>query len=144
MNDKFGYELKRLDSKLKNAENWEKVIAEYQTKIMICFSEKWAPIVPSSSESIFIQSSQSSKSRGICQVVWWYLARYCIFNNDIFSVKTGTGSKIVLFDELSQYISDSSQRDNFCKALVNQLVNSAWDIFEPKVWFLFHDLWISY
>lgn len=29
MNDKFGYEVKEVDSKLKNAENWEKVIAEY-------------------------------------------------------------------------------------------------------------------
>lgn len=56
-----------------------------------------------------------------------------IFNNDIFSVKTGTGSKITLFDELSNYITDSSQRDNFCRALVNQLVNFSFEqIFEQK------------
>jgi type I restriction enzyme M protein len=56
-----------------------------------------------------------------------------IFNNDIFSVKTGTGSKIVLFDEISNYITDSSQRDNFCKAIINQLVNFSFEkIFNQK------------
>lgn len=56
-----------------------------------------------------------------------------IFNNDIFSVKTGTGAKITLFDELSSYITDSSQRDNFCKAIINQLVNFSFEkIFSQK------------
>ena len=56
-----------------------------------------------------------------------------LFNNEIFSVKTGTGAKITLFDELSQFITDSSQRDNFCRALVNQLVNFNFEkIFDQK------------
>ncbi|MBX7227957.1 MAG: type I restriction-modification system subunit M, partial [Chitinophagales bacterium] len=56
-----------------------------------------------------------------------------IFNNEIFSVKTGTGAKITLFDELSNYITDSSQRDNFCKAIINQLVNFSFEkIFNQK------------
>src|SRR3974377_2396774 len=32
MNDKFGYEVKQIDSKLKKAENWEEVIAKYSAK----------------------------------------------------------------------------------------------------------------
>src|SRR3989338_10852797 len=32
MNDKFGYEVKKLDPKLKNSENWEKTITEYTDK----------------------------------------------------------------------------------------------------------------
>ena len=32
MNDKFGYEVKQLDSKLKNAESWEQEIAKYSDK----------------------------------------------------------------------------------------------------------------
>jgi type I restriction enzyme M protein len=56
-----------------------------------------------------------------------------LFNNDIFSVKTGTGAKIILFDELSNYITDSSQRDSFCRALINQLVNFSFEaIFSQK------------
>src|SRR6266446_348311 len=29
MNDKFGYELKRIDEKLKNAKNWEQTLSSY-------------------------------------------------------------------------------------------------------------------
>ncbi|MBU1446504.1 SAM-dependent DNA methyltransferase, partial [Patescibacteria group bacterium] len=32
MNDKFGYELKKLDPKLSDSENWEKTILEYSDK----------------------------------------------------------------------------------------------------------------
>ena len=32
MNDKFGYEVKQIDPKLKNAENWETEIAKYSEK----------------------------------------------------------------------------------------------------------------
>ena len=32
MNDKFGYELKQLDPKLKDSDNWEQVISKYSDK----------------------------------------------------------------------------------------------------------------
>src|SRR5665647_3119343 len=32
MNDKFGYEVKQLEPKLKNSENWEQEIAKYTDK----------------------------------------------------------------------------------------------------------------
>ena len=38
-----------------------------------------------------------------------------------------------MFDELSNYITDSSQRDNFCRAITNQLVNFSFEkIFSQK------------
>ena len=38
-----------------------------------------------------------------------------------------------MFDEISNYITDSSQRDNFCKAIINQLVNFSFEkIFNQK------------
>ncbi len=56
-----------------------------------------------------------------------------IFKNDIFSVKTGTGAKTTLFDELSNYITDSSRRDDFCRAVINQLMNFSFErIFHQK------------
>ncbi|WP_420022566.1 HsdM family class I SAM-dependent methyltransferase [Chryseobacterium rhizosphaerae] len=42
-------------------------------------------------------------------------------NAGIFSIKSYLGAKDKLFDELSQFISDASQRDAFCKALINKL-----------------------
>ena len=58
-------------------------------------------------------------------------------NAGIFSIKSYLGAKDKLFDELSQFISDSSQRDAFCKALINKLFEFSFeesfeDYFEEK------------
>lgn len=42
-------------------------------------------------------------------------------NVERFSVKSSSGAKDLMFDELSNFISDASQRDDFCRALVNKL-----------------------
>ena len=52
-------------------------------------------------------------------------------NNDIFSVLTQGGERIVLFENISKYVTDN--RDAFCKALVNKLVSFSFEqIFEEK------------
>ena len=57
-----------------------------------------------------------------------------ITNNDIFSVKTEGGAKIILFDKLSEFITDSAKRNNFCKAIINKLVNFSFEnIFHQKL-----------
>jgi type I restriction enzyme M protein len=61
------------------------------------------------------------------------LRQISIDNAEVFSVKSFTGAKDTLFDELSQYISDSSQRDAFCKALINKLFEFSFEeMFEQK------------
>lgn len=60
-----------------------------------------------------------------------------IENNQIFSIKSSSGAKDKLFDELSQFITDSSQRDAFCRALINKLFEFSFeeslnDLFEQK------------
>ncbi|MFW6585193.1 HsdM family class I SAM-dependent methyltransferase, partial [Acinetobacter baumannii] len=56
-----------------------------------------------------------------------------IQNNEIFAVQTDGGAKIKLFDELSQFISDPSKRDEFCKAIINELVEFSFErIFDQK------------
>ncbi len=61
------------------------------------------------------------------------LRQISIENTDIFSIKSSTGAKDKLFDELSLYISDASQRDHFCKALLNKLFEFSFeDMFGKK------------
>nr|WP_255342305.1 class I SAM-dependent DNA methyltransferase [Pseudomonas aeruginosa] len=56
-----------------------------------------------------------------------------ITNNNIFAVKTDGGAKVTLFDRVSEYISDPSKRDNFCRALINKLVEFSFErIFTQK------------
>lgn len=51
------------------------------------------------------------------------LAQIATENAEVFSVKSFSGAKDTLFDRLSQYIKDPSERDNFSKALINKLVS---------------------
>ncbi len=134
MNDKFAHEVKLIDSKLKNAENWESEIVKYSDKEYEMLLLKMSPDSAKLKREHYLSNLHNRQNNDeFAKLFDDTLRDIAIFNNDIFSVKTGTGSKIVLFDELSQYISDSSQRDNFCKALVNQLVNFSFEeIFNQK------------
>ena len=134
MNDKFGYEVKQLDQNLTQAENWEQEIARYTDKQYEMLLLRMNPDSAKLKRAHFLSNLYNQQDKE--QFAKFFddtLRDIAIFNNDIFSVKTGTGAKIVLFDELSNYITDSSQRDDFCKAIINQLVNFSFEkIFSQK------------
>ena len=53
-------------------------------------------------------------------------------NTDIFSVKEDGGSKVILFDRISEFVTPS-KRDAFCKAIINKLVHFSFEhIFKEK------------
>ncbi|MBK7909026.1 N-6 DNA methylase [Candidatus Pollutiaquabacter sp.] len=134
MNDKFGYEVKQLEPKLKDAESWEQEIAKYSDKQYEMLLLRMNPDSAKLKREHFLSNLYNKQDvEQFAKLFDDTLRDIAIFNNDIFSVKTGTGAKITLFDELSNFISDSSQRDNFCKAIVNQLVNFSFEkIFNQK------------
>ena len=134
MNDKFGYEVKQLEPKLAKAESWEKEIATYSDKQYEMLLLRMNPDSAKLKREHFLSNLYNKQDKEeFAKFFDDTLRDIAIFNNDIFSVKTGTGAKITLFDELSNYITDSSQRDNFCKAIINQLVNFSFEkIFNQK------------
>ncbi|MDO8282355.1 MAG: class I SAM-dependent DNA methyltransferase [Thermodesulfovibrionia bacterium] len=134
MNDKFSHEVKRLDPKLKNAENWEQEIAKYSDKQYDMLLMKMSADSAKLKSEHYLSSLHNKQNQEeFAKLFDDTLRDIAIFNNEIFSVKTGTGAKITLFDELSNYITDSSQRDNFCRAIINPLVNFSFEkIFDQK------------
>lgn len=129
MNDKFGYEVKEIEPKLKAAENWEQEIAKYSEEDYEFLLLQMPPESARLQRRHFLSNLHNKQNaEEFAKFFDDTLRDIAITNNDIFSVVTDTGSKIILFDELSNFITDSSKRDNFCKALVNQLVNFS---FEP-------------
>lgn len=134
MNDKFGYEVKEIDKRLKDAENWEQEISKYSDSEYEMLLMRMHPDSAKLKREHYL--SYLYKKQDKPEYAKFFddtLRDIAITNNEIFSVKTGTGAKITLFDELSQFITDSSQRDNFCKALINQLVNFSFEkIFSQK------------
>ena len=134
MNDKFGYEIKQLEPKLKNAESWEQEIAKYTESQYEMLLLRMNPDSAKLKRAHYLSNLYNQQDKEeFAKFFDDTLRDIAIFNNEIFSVKTGTGAKITLFDELSNYITDSSQRDSFCKAIINQLVNFSFEkIFSQK------------
>lgn len=134
MNDKFGYEAKAIDKRLRESSNWEKEIASYSEEEYEMLLMRMNPESAKLKREHYLSVLHNRQNQEeFAKFFDDTLRDIAIFNLDIFSIKTGAGSKITLFEELSNYVTDSSQRDNFCRAIVNQLVNFSFEqIFDQK------------
>lgn len=103
MNDKFAHEIKKeLSSSQKDTDNWESVIAKMPDKEYDFLLRKIkvgnAKLKREHYLSFLFNRQNSDKFSKLFDDT---LIEIAALNADIFSVKTGTGAKIVLFDELS-------------------------------------------
>ena len=126
LHDKFVYEVKLLDKKLKDANNWEEQIASYSKDefemLTLKLSEGTAVI---KSEQLISSLFARQNEGNFADTFDKTLLDIARENNDIFSVVTGAGEKVALFENLSKYVSDN--RDDFCKAIVNKLVGFSFE-----------------
>ena len=126
LHDKFVYEVKLLDKKLQNASNWEEQLASYSKDefeiLTLKLSEGTAVI---KSEQLITSLFTRQNERNFADIFDKTLLDIARENSDIFSVVTGAGEKVALFENLSKYVSDN--RDDFCKAIVNKLVGFSFE-----------------
>jgi len=132
LNDKFVHEIKQLDNKLANAKKWEEELKKYKKNdyemLMMQLSESTAQLKPSQFISSLFERQNEANFAGIFDNTLLEIAKE---NSDIFSVVTDGGEKIVLFENISKYVTD--KRDEFCKAIINKLVNFSFEnIFHEK------------
>ncbi|WP_180060001.1 class I SAM-dependent DNA methyltransferase [Acinetobacter sp. YH12135] len=134
LNDKFAYEAKKVEPSLAEAEKWEDVLSNMSDDelemLALQMPADTAILKPQHFISyLFSQQNEPDFSKLFDDT----LRDISIQNNEIFAVQTDGGAKIKLFDELSQFISDSSKRDEFCKAIINELVEFSFErIFDQK------------
>jgi len=136
MNDKFGYEVKQLDKKLSNSEKWEEEIKKYSKDDYEFLLKKMSPDSARLYPDHFISTLYNKQNNEeFAKLFSDTLRDISKINNDVFSVKTEEGNKIQLFYGVDEYLRNFSekQKDNFSKALINQLVDVSFeDIFEQK------------
>ena len=126
LHDKFVYEIKLLDKKLQHESDWEKKLASYsedEFEMLTLELKEGTAIIKSEQliPSLFSRQNEGNFADTFDKTLL-DIARE---NNDIFSVVTGGGEKIALFENLSKYISDN--RDDFCKAIINKLVGFSFE-----------------
>lgn len=132
LNDKFVHEIKQLDKKLAKAENLQAELKKYKKgdyeMLMMQLSESTAHLKPAQFIATLFERQNEPKFAEIFDNTLLEIAKE---NSDIFSVVTDGGEKIVLFENISKYVTD--KRDEFCKAIINKLVGFSFEnIFHEK------------
>lgn len=132
LNDKFVHEIKQLEPKLAKAESWEVELNKYSANdyqmLMMQLSESTAHLKPNQFISSLFERQNEANFAEIFDNTLLEIAKE---NSDIFSVVTEGGEKIVLFENISKYVTD--KRDDFCKAIINKLIGFSFEhIFHEK------------
>ncbi len=134
MNDKFIRDIKTIDPALGNAENLYEQLAAYPPdkyeKLLMQIGANTAVLQP---EHLLTALYNKQDKPNFHTIMDDTLRDIAAQNSAIFSVQTAGGSKIALFERLSDYINDASKRDDFCKAIINKLIPFSFEhIFEEK------------
>jgi type I restriction enzyme M protein len=134
LNDKFAYEAKKIDQSIANAGNWEQALTALSEDELEMLQLQMGPDTARLKPTHFINYLFSQQNApDFAKLFDDTLIDIAISNNDVFAVKTDGGTKVVLFDRLSHYIADDSKRDNFCRAIINKLVEFSFErIFTQK------------
>ncbi len=135
LNDKFAFELKKIEPALAKADSWEEAVKQipnddYEMLLLQLGSNTAKLKSRHLIATLFERQNESDFAKLFDDTLFDIAAT----NTDIFAVKTAGGAKIRLFDDrLSEYIADASKRDDFCRAVINTLVEFSFEhIFTQK------------
>ena len=134
LNDKFAHEAKKIDPTTANADKWEEQLTALSEDdlemLQLQMGADTARLKPNHFIS-YLFSQQNAPD--FAKLFDDTLIDIAISNNDVFAVKTDGGAKVALFDRLSQFIADDSKRDEFCRAIINKLIEFSFErIFNQK------------
>lgn len=134
LNDKFAFEAKKVRPQLAKAESWEAALAALSADDLDMLQMQMGPDTARLKPEHFIAHLFGRQNAPeFAKLFDDTLRDIAISNNDIFAVKTDGGSKITLFDRVSEFITDPSKRDSFCRAIINKLGDFSFErIFNEK------------
>lgn len=128
LNDKFGYEIKKLDKRIASAEKWEIAYSELSEDDREDLFDTMNPDVPRLKPEHLISHLWNQQAKGDFDLIFdQTMIDIADKNIDIFSTQTTQNTKIPLFEKLTQYVTDEAQRAPFARALVDKLVNFSFE-----------------
>ena len=134
LNDKFAFELKKTEPAIAKADKWEDAVKQIPDDdyemLLLQLGSKTARLQPRHFiATLFARQSEADFAKLFDDALFDIAAT----NTEIFAVKTAGGAKVRLFDRVSEYISDTALRDDFCRAVINTLVEFSFEhIFTQK------------
>lgn len=128
INDKFGYEVKRVSDRLANAEKWETAYEQMSEEERWDVLDELSPDVPRLYPEHLISNLWNQQAKGDFDLIFdSTMTDIADKNMDIFSTQTTQKTKIPLFEKLTIYVTDDAQRAPFARALVDKLVNFSFE-----------------
>lgn len=128
LNDKFGYEIKKLSPALASAEKWDAAYSAMSESDRLDLLDKLSPDVPRLYPQHLIANLWNQSNKGDFALIFdATMEDIANLNIDIFATQTTQNTKIPLFEKLTQYVTDDTQRSDFAKALVDKLANFSFE-----------------
>lgn len=137
LNDKFGYEVKRVDTdyrdRLRNAVHWEdayKTLTDAEREDL----QDFVPEAPRMKPEFLIASLYNRMAEdGFASTFDDTMVSLGQANADRYSIKTSGKSNVALFEAITTNVTDVDKRDDFAKALVNKLITFNFEeVFDQK------------
>lgn len=128
LNDKFGYEVKKLSPALVSVEKWDAAYSAMSESDRLDLLDKLSPDVPRLYPQHLIANLWNQSNKGDFALIFdATMEDIANLNIDIFATQTTQNTKIPLFEKLTQYVTDDTQRSDFAKALVDKLANFSFE-----------------
>lgn len=128
LNDKFGYEIKKIDKRIASAKKWETAYSKLSENDREDLFDTLNPDVPRLNPEHLISHLWNQQAKGDFDLIFdQTMIDIADKNIDIFSTQTTQNTKIPLFEKLTQYVTDEAQRAPFARALVDKLVNFSFE-----------------
>lgn len=132
LNDKFGWTLKHAETPYKkqfeNAVDWESEYAKLpeEEQKLVCMT--MGPDCPNLYTRHLISTLWNQQTKGDFDVIFDSTMKDIAAENmEIFSTMTVANTKIPIFEPLTQYVTDESQRADFARALVDKLAKFSFE-----------------
>lgn len=128
MNDKFGYEIKKISPKIAKSEKWEIAYKEMSKDERENLLDKLSADIPKLEPEHLISNLWNQQAKGdFADLFDSTMTDIAEKNIDIFSTQTTMKTKIPLFENLTIYVTDSDQRTPFARALVDKLAKFSFE-----------------
>lgn len=117
LNDKFGYEIKKLSPRIAKAEKWETEYSSLSETDREDLLDSLSPDVPKLYPEHLISTLWNQQTRGDFELIFdSTMVDIADKNIAIFSTQTTQNTRIPLFEKLTDFVTDSSQRAPLCKS----------------------------
>lgn len=128
LNDKFGYELKKVRPSLFCADKWDTVYSSLSEDDRLDIFDEISPDVPRLLPEHLVASLWNQQTKGDFDIIFdSTMVDIANLNSAIFSTQTTQNTKIPLFEKITQYVTDEAERAPFARALVDKLVNFSFE-----------------